>query len=390
VKVDGNVIGMTPWDNSLNTPAPLTKTAGCGENRYVGVENFVEFYITAGCEVLVEPTDAIHAKVRMEWTLAEFYADGGTDRFADRLAAVLGIHPSRIKTVAAYQGSVIVDFFITTLLQTVENDSPSKVQDEISEITESIKKVFTDAKADLGAPLLGAEGNDELLWGSRIPAGPVTGSTGFGGQSTAIQLEDNIWDRYQRIQEVVERQRTQEVEESLFGSDVTAESVQRAENIIIEKEYIDGGSGNTVKFTILIIASLILVSLAVTAVCVYKCFTKQRRHIASITKAQMTAHEQKQDADTQSQFAPKGDDSLYTSVYNTSTKVNIKGQDSVLDADLPGTQNHVELVTKGKNKRKAIAPSVDATDRFAQTNSKLNIQKVNTNMELVQEDGADE
>ena len=29
-------------------------------------------------------------KVRMEWTLAEFYGEGGTTRFVDRLAASLG------------------------------------------------------------------------------------------------------------------------------------------------------------------------------------------------------------------------------------------------------------------------------------------------------------
>lgn len=51
-------------------------------------------------------------KVRMDWSLAEFYAEGGTTRFVDRLAASLGIAANRIKTVAIYEGSVIVDFII--------------------------------------------------------------------------------------------------------------------------------------------------------------------------------------------------------------------------------------------------------------------------------------
>ena len=51
-------------------------------------------------------------KVRMEWTLAEFYGEGGTTRFVDRLAASLGINANRIKTVAVYEGSVVVDFII--------------------------------------------------------------------------------------------------------------------------------------------------------------------------------------------------------------------------------------------------------------------------------------
>lgn len=48
----------------------------------------------------------------------EFYADGGTVKFADRISAVLGIHASTIKVVAVYKGSVIIDFFI----QAEDND----------------------------------------------------------------------------------------------------------------------------------------------------------------------------------------------------------------------------------------------------------------------------
>ena len=52
-------------------------------------------------------------KVRLEWTLAEFYADGGVTRFVDRMAAALDINANRIKTVAVYEGSVIVDFEVS-------------------------------------------------------------------------------------------------------------------------------------------------------------------------------------------------------------------------------------------------------------------------------------
>lgn len=97
----------------------MTKYKGCGENRFVGVENFLEFYVTPGCQITIEPKDSIMTKVRMAWTMAEFYADGGTTRFVDRLAASLGISSYRIKTVAVYEGSVIVDFSI----EADENDS---------------------------------------------------------------------------------------------------------------------------------------------------------------------------------------------------------------------------------------------------------------------------
>lgn len=102
---------MTPWNTDIGRHAPLLKTK-CGENRYVGVKNFMEFYITAGCEVTISPRKAVVANVRMEWTLTEFYDDGGTSKFADRIASALGIHASRIKVVAVYEGSVVVDYNI--------------------------------------------------------------------------------------------------------------------------------------------------------------------------------------------------------------------------------------------------------------------------------------
>ena len=67
-------------------------------------------------------------KVRMNWTLAEFYADGGTTRFVDRMAASLGIPSYRIKTLAVYSGSVVVDFVVEaddTVEETYEEASAS-------------------------------------------------------------------------------------------------------------------------------------------------------------------------------------------------------------------------------------------------------------------------
>jgi hypothetical protein len=92
----------TPWNRDLGRHSELTKTKGCGENRYVGVENFLEFYLTTDCEIKVVPRDSIMVSVRLDWTLEEFYADAGVDSFTDRMAAVLGVHASQIKVVAVY------------------------------------------------------------------------------------------------------------------------------------------------------------------------------------------------------------------------------------------------------------------------------------------------
>ena len=71
----------------------------CGENRYVGVQNTLEFWITPGCTLYVYPRDAIMLAVRLEWTLDAFFAEGGVGRFTDRMAAVLGIHRADLKVV---------------------------------------------------------------------------------------------------------------------------------------------------------------------------------------------------------------------------------------------------------------------------------------------------
>lgn len=68
----------------------------------------------------IAPRDAIQTMVRLEWSMDDFFASGGTTTFMDRVASSLGIHASTIKTVSVYEGSVIVNYDI------VAADSDSK------------------------------------------------------------------------------------------------------------------------------------------------------------------------------------------------------------------------------------------------------------------------
>ena len=135
----------------------MTKRAGCGENRYVGVKNFLEFYITPGCEIKVVPKDSIMVSVRLDWTLDEFYAANGVDNFTDRMAAVLGVHASQIKVVAVYQGSVIVEYFIETL---PEDEDPEKT---LNEIQLDFYDAVISGNLDLGAPIIDAMANERIV-----------------------------------------------------------------------------------------------------------------------------------------------------------------------------------------------------------------------------------
>lgn len=106
---DGKRVYMNDWDNSLQQYGEIKQTE-CGENRFIGVQNILEFYITAGCSLEIAPRDAIQTLTRLEWTLSEFFADGGTTKFVDRVSGALGIHASQIKIVSVYEGSVVVIF----------------------------------------------------------------------------------------------------------------------------------------------------------------------------------------------------------------------------------------------------------------------------------------
>jgi hypothetical protein len=63
--VDGKVVPPTPWDKTLGAQSLITGYKGCGENRWKGVDNYLEFWLEAGCEVTVKPVDAIKCNVRL-------------------------------------------------------------------------------------------------------------------------------------------------------------------------------------------------------------------------------------------------------------------------------------------------------------------------------------
>lgn len=125
--MDDEIQEYTEWDKEISQYAELPERK-CGENRYVSVKNIFEFYLTSGCDVKVIPRDAIQSFVRMEWTMDEFYAEGGVVSFTNRVAAALGIHASTIKTVAVYEGSVVVEFIILA-----DNDECTVSDEDIEE-----------------------------------------------------------------------------------------------------------------------------------------------------------------------------------------------------------------------------------------------------------------
>ena len=107
--------------------------------------------------------------VRMEWSVDEFFSNGGTTTFVDRVAGSLGIHASTIKVVSVYEGSLVVNYDIvvdepeatndtnSTNSTTNTTDSSSSINDMLANIKAKQIEAFSTGSMDLGAPISDVE-----------------------------------------------------------------------------------------------------------------------------------------------------------------------------------------------------------------------------------------
>lgn len=146
-KEDGSLAIPTDWDHSIETWAVPTGRY-CGENRYVGVENFLQFWLEPGCTLYVYPRDAIMLAIRLEWTLKEFFEADAMGRFIDRMAAALGIHKADLKVVQVYEGSVIIEFQV---LAPEDDPNPKQTLERLEMTFKEKAPLFGDS---LGAPIM--------------------------------------------------------------------------------------------------------------------------------------------------------------------------------------------------------------------------------------------
>merc|ERR1711998_644894 len=58
ILINGERVDMNQWDEGEKMYGSI-KQDFCGENRYIGVKNILEFYLTAGCNLHIAPRDAI-------------------------------------------------------------------------------------------------------------------------------------------------------------------------------------------------------------------------------------------------------------------------------------------------------------------------------------------
>lgn len=154
----GNRIEGNDLDSETHYAKAISRST-CGENRWVQVENVLEFWIESGCELYLEPRDSIQGIVRLDWTMEEFFADGGgTSKFIDRFAASLGIHISRFKVAGVRSGSVILDYMILPVAETFtflpNQGITSTSSTDIKDIMASLQTKKTQSGFNFGAPIL--------------------------------------------------------------------------------------------------------------------------------------------------------------------------------------------------------------------------------------------
>merc|ERR1712110_299571 len=119
----------------------------CGENRFEGVIQRLQFWIEPGCELRIMPRDAIMLAIRLEFTFEEFFARGGITTFIDRMAASIGVHRADLKVVSVYEGSTIVDFEVI-------RDLTSATVIDFDEIKETFETVMSSAEEFMGTTIL--------------------------------------------------------------------------------------------------------------------------------------------------------------------------------------------------------------------------------------------
>jgi hypothetical protein len=176
VKANGVKVPPMPFNDTLGYPEQLPKST-CGENRFQNLANWLEFYITPGCEIHIRPLDAIIGSVRMDWTMDEFWGEDGegVTSFEQRIASVLGVHWSRVYTIQVYPGSVIVKWALTEhteeSIQEIIDETPEDEEPVIPEVNkEMLSEIVHQAVEDeeklkelFPADVMGVEEDGELI-----------------------------------------------------------------------------------------------------------------------------------------------------------------------------------------------------------------------------------
>jgi hypothetical protein len=152
-------------ETSVN-PLPFNKTvtlaSPSGANQWLNKDRMLQFMLRPYDMISLKRVDSIQVSVRMNMTTDEFFASNGPTEFVDRLAAVLGIPPYRIRVVEIKSGSTIVDFIFAgderLASQRASNTNYSNaMQEELIKVNNLLVTLAQNGSLVLNAPVLSIE-----------------------------------------------------------------------------------------------------------------------------------------------------------------------------------------------------------------------------------------
>lgn len=134
--------GVTVSPNYASDNIDLsTQTTTCGAHNFYSSNRTIEFVVSRipGCIVVLKTTSVVKANFRIEASLSDFLADDGISTFSTNIASSLGIDESRITITDIYEGSVVIDFTISSNLSddAEKSDTKSELNDIANLLTDS-------------------------------------------------------------------------------------------------------------------------------------------------------------------------------------------------------------------------------------------------------------
>ena len=134
---------------SVKTPEPMSK---CGDNLWDVRENILTLYIDGNewCQIRAETVNALMVTLRLEVSVADFFATEGHLTFIDRVSAVLSIAPYRVRIVGISEGSTV----LTSFVEGEKGKTDEETRAELNKLNEMLGKIIESGELKLGYNIL--------------------------------------------------------------------------------------------------------------------------------------------------------------------------------------------------------------------------------------------
>ena len=137
-------------------------SSSSGTNQWLNKDSQLQFMLRPYDMITLQRVDSIQVSVRMNMTTADFFSSNGPTEFVDRLAAILGIPPYRIRVVDVRSGSTIVDFAMTgnealASKKASNSNYTNALQEELVTLNTLLMTMAQNGSLVLNAPILSVE-----------------------------------------------------------------------------------------------------------------------------------------------------------------------------------------------------------------------------------------